>query len=467
VKISAKYVFEARRELARRHLIDFAPMIVPNFDRAHHHELICDRLEALERGDIDRLMIAMPPRHGKSQLASRLFPAWFLGRNPTKQIIAASYNSDLAMDFGRDVRNIVGSNEYADVFPGVGLSSDSKAANRMNTNHGGTYIAAGVGTAVTGRGAHIALIDDPFKDRAEADSERTRDSVWAWYQSTLYTRLMPSGGICVVNTRWHEDDLSGRLLNGSDKWEMLELPAISVTGQALWPSWYPLPALQRIKDNIGPREWSALFQQKPQPDEGTYFKRDWLKNWTERPMHLNIYGSSDYAVTEGGGDYTVHTVWGVDSETNLYRLAQWRGQSSADVWIERMIDMIASWRPLAWFGEAGVIQKAIEPMLRRRMLERKTLCRLEWVASIHDKATRARGFQARAAMGKVWFEPQADLSEFLIFPAGKHDDQVDTASLIGRVLDDTHPAIIPAKGPRLNPTDYRGTRAPSQAGFYS
>jgi hypothetical protein len=167
---------EAARSLlscrkARASLIDFASLIVPDYIAAPHHTLICERLEAVERGDIDRLMIAMPPRHGKSQLASRLFPAWCLGRNPRTQIIAASYNSDLASDFGRDVRNIVGSEEFGRIFPGVSLSIDSKAANRLNTNSGGSYIAAGVGTAVTGRGAKIALIDDPFKDRAEADSE--------------------------------------------------------------------------------------------------------------------------------------------------------------------------------------------------------------------------------------------------------------------------------------------------------
>jgi predicted phage terminase large subunit-like protein len=456
---TAAHVIAARRELARRYLLDFAGYIVPDYQRAGHHEMICDRLEAVERGEIDRLMITMPPRHGKSQLASRLFPAWCLGRNPRTQIIAASYNSDLASDFGRDVRNIVGSPEFGEVFPGVSLAVDSKAANRMNTNKGGTYIAAGVGTAVTGRGARIAIIDDPFKDRAEADSERTRESVWAWYQSTLYTRLMPGGAIVVVNTRWHEDDLSGRLLNGSDKWELLELPAINDVEQALWPEWYDLEALYRIKANIGPREWSALYQQKPQPDEGTFFQRDWLKEWQAKPNALNIYGTSDYAVTDGGGDYTVHRIWGVDEKGDLYRLDGWRGQATADVWIDRKLDLVARWKPLAWFGEAGVIQKAIEPMLRRRMQERKVFCRLEFLSSISDKPTRARGFQARAAMGKVWFEPGADVAEFLMFPAGKHDDDVDCGSLIGRALDETHPAIVQRVASPVDPSD-RYRRAP-------
>lgn len=393
-------------------------------------------------------MVFMPPRHGKSEKASKRFPSWYLGRNPKRQIIAASYNSDLATDFGREVRNIMASPEFGDVFPGAKLRQDSRAADRMNTEQGGAYFAVGVGTATTGRGAHLGLIDDPFKDREDADSELQRERVWNWYRSTFYTRLMPGGAIILIQTRWHEDDLAGRLLeHDAAQWTVLDLPAISQEGKALWPEWYDLEALERIKATIGPREWSALYQQRPQPDEGTFFQRDWLKEWAEKPKALNVYGTSDYAVTEEGGDFTVHRVWGVDSEGMLYRLGGWRGQTSSDVWIEQKLDLIKEFKPFAWFGEGGVIQKAIEPMLRRRMLERKIFCRLEWLPSIHDKPTRARGFQARAAMGKVRFEPGADVSEYLSFPAGKHDDEVDVASLIGRALDMAHPAIIATKKP--------------------
>jgi len=295
---------EVGAEWASRKLVRFTELTNPLYSCASHHVRIAEHLEAVERGDIDRLMIFMPPRHGKSELASRRFPAWCLGRDPTRQIIAASYNSDLASDFGRDVRNIVASEEFAQVFPSVGLRPDSKAANRMNTNHGGSYIAAGVGTAVTGRGAHIALIDDPLKDREEADSEVQRNKVWAWYQSTLFTRLMPKAAIILIQTRWHEDDLAGRLLEqNAGEWTILDLPAVDEQGKALWPEWYDIPALERIKATIGPREWSALYQQRPQPDEGTFFQREWLKEWTEKPKALNVYGTSDYAVTEEGGDF--------------------------------------------------------------------------------------------------------------------------------------------------------------------
>lgn len=434
-----------RRQAAQGSLRSFTEITNPMYEAAGHHDRICEALERVERGECDRLMIFMPPRHGKSELASKRFPAWYLGKNPTKQIIAASYNSDLASDFGREVRNIVAAPEFGELFPGVGLSPDSQAANRMNTTHGGSYIAAGVGTAVTGRGAHVALIDDPFKDRQEADSETTREKVWNWYRSTLFTRLMPGGAIILIQTRWHEDDLAGRLLNDNHgEWEVLDLPAINENNEPLWPEWYDLEALERIKASIGPREWSALYQQRPQPDEGTFFQREWLQEWIARPLALRVYGTSDYAVTDGGGDYTVHRVWGVDAKGDLYRLDGWRGQATSDVWIDRKLDLIAKHKPLAWFGEGGVIQKAIEPMLRRRMSERKIYCRMEWMPSIGDKPTRARGFQARAAMGKVWFEKGADVSEFLSFPAGKHDDDVDTASLIGRAIDQAHPAILQA-----------------------
>ena len=439
---------QVQAALARRSLLRFTEYTNPQYQRARHHELIAQRLEAVERGEIDRLMIFMPPRHGKSELASKRFPAWCLGRQPTRQIIAASYNSDLANDFGRSVRNIVAEPEFGQVFPGVSLATDSAAANRMNTNRGGAYVAAGVGTAVTGRGAHIALIDDPFKDREEADSERRRELVWDWYRSTLYTRLMPGGAIVLIQTRWHEDDLAGRLLEQErDQWEVLELPALD-NGKALWPEWYDEAALERIRNTIGPREWSALYQQQPQPDEGTFFKREWFDGGHSQPSGLRFYGSSDYAVTDGGGDYTVHRIWGIDAHGDLYRVDGWRGQTASDQWIERKLDLIAKYKPLAWFGEGGVIQKAVEPMLRRRMRERSVYCRLEWLPSVADKPTRARSFQAMAATGRVHFEAGADLSEFLVFPAGKHDDEVDTASLIGRAIDQAHPAIVKHDKPR-------------------
>lgn len=432
------------RRRARTSLIGFTQYTYPGYRAAEHHVRIAEALDRVERGECKRLMICVPPRHGKSELGSRRFPAYYVGRNPRKQIIAASYNSDLAGDFGRDVRNIVADPLFGALFP-ASLAADSKAANRWHTSDGGMYVAAGVGTAITGRGADILLIDDPFKDRKEADSELLRRRVWDWYTSTAYTRLMPGGAIVVINTRWHEDDLSGRLLaqqdQGGDQWEVLSLPAINDRGEALWAEDYPLSRLLEIKAVLPERDWNSLYQQDPTPDDGTYFRRDWIQHWSRLP-ELNYYGTSDYAVTDDGGDYTVHRVWGVDQVGDIYRVAGWRGQTASDEWIERQIDLMLKHRPFAWFGEAGVIQKAIEPMLRRRMRERNCYVPLEWLPSITDKATRARGIQGRMSMGCVWFEPNAEVSEFLKFPAGANDDDVDCASLIGRALDDAHPAVV-------------------------
>ncbi|MEJ0017522.1 MAG: terminase family protein [Acetobacteraceae bacterium] len=278
---------DARTEWQRgcqTHLLDFVRHTMPGYRAAQHHRLICEKLEAVERGECPRLMIFTPPRHGKSELVSRRFPAWFLGRNPTREIISASYGSSLATDFGRDVRNIVASDEFAAVFPGVRLAPDSSAKNRWHTNHRGGYVAAGVGTGITGRGADILNIDDPVQDRAEAESEVTRKAVWAWYTSTAYTRLMPGGAVVITMTRWHQDDLAGRLLAeadaGGDRWEVIRLPAVAVANDdplgrpvnaPLWPERYNAATLAGIRAAIGEREFGALYQQDPQPPGSTFF----------------------------------------------------------------------------------------------------------------------------------------------------------------------------------------------------
>jgi predicted phage terminase large subunit-like protein len=481
-----------RRELAAEGLIDFTRYTFRDYRPAEHHKLIAEKLEAVERGEITRLMIFMPPRHGKSELASKRFPAWFLGRNPNRSIIAASYNSDLAGDFGREVRNIVKSPHFANVFEDIKLAADSQAANRWHIKGGGGYVSAGVGTAVTGRGADVLLIDDPFKDREEADSETIREKVWRWYTSTAYTRLEGDltedeladddiwadftakieagdakpfeGAVVVIQTRWHEDDLSGRLIEqeakGGDQWEKLILPAVMSDGSALWPQKFNIERLKRIEKAIGPRDWSALYQQEPSPDEGTFFERGWFSRHANKTIASNVYICSDYAVTDGDGDYTEHAVWGIGPAGKIYQLDWWHGQTTSDVWIDELLRLIKRWKPICAFGEAGVIAKAIEPMLRRRMIETGTRCRMEWLPSISDKATRARGFQARAAMGEVSLLEgdmgERVLTQLLKFPAGKNDDAVDVCGMIGRALDEAHPAIVPIRTEReLNMSGYR------------
>lgn len=451
---SKQLIAPTPEDFAFSRLIAYAAYQWPGYRDAAHHRLIARKLEAVERGDCKRLMIFMPPRHGKSMLASEFFPAWYLGRNPEHYVIASTYAQDLADDFGRKVKAQIQDKGYQAIFPGVKLAEDSQSVKRFHVDGGlevgtaqrGAYYAVGAGGPLTGRGAHLLLIDDPVKNREEADSETVRRRLRDWYTSTAYTRLMPGARIVLIQTRWHEDDLGGWLLSEHqhEGWDVLSLPAID-GDKALWPEQYDAETLGKIKASIGLRDWTALYQQQPSSEEGTYFKREWLKKWKARPGQLHVYGTSDYAVTEGGGDYTVHRVWGVASNGDLYRLDGWKGQTSADEWIERKLDLIARHKPIAWFGESGVIQKAVNPMLTRRMRERGVFCRMEWLPSISDKPTRARGFQARAAMGAVYFEPGADVEEFIRFPAGKNDDDVDTASLIGRALDEAHPAIAQAK----------------------
>lgn len=436
------------RRKARAGLLAFAQYTNPSYVPAPHHARIAEKLEAVERGEIKRLMICMPPRHGKSELASRRFPAWFLGRNPGQPIIAASYNSELAGDFGREVRNIVDAPEFRALFD-VRLAQDSKAANRWHTDKGGAYVAAGVGTAITGRGAKILLIDDPFKDREEADSEIRRQRVKDWYTSTAYTRLMPGGAVIVIQTRWHDDDLAGWLLSeaerGGDQWDVLSLPAIAHDNAPLWPEWYPLERLEQIRAVLPARDWNALYQQNPIPDDGDYFKADWFAEYETQPKQLNIYGASDYAVTDGGGDFTEHGVFGVDANGNLYVLDWWFGQTSSDAWIEKKCDLIIRHDPACWFGEAGPIRRAVEPFLLNRMTERNAFCRIEWLPSISDKEARARGFQGMASMGKVLLPKNAPwkghvLNQLMRFPAGKHDDAVDVCSLVGRGMQHIRPS---------------------------
>ena len=454
----------ARRN-ARGSLVSFSAYTNPAYVPAEHHSLIASKLEAVANGEILRLMICMPPRHGKSELASRRFPAWYLGRNPNKQIIAASYNSDLSTDFGREVRNIVDSEEYQCLFD-VRLAIDSQAANRWHTDKKGMYIAAGVGTAITGRGADILLIDDPFKDRQEADSETRRETVWNWYTSTAYTRLMPGGAVVVINTRWHDDDLSGRLIeqmeNGGDKWEVLSLPAIDSEGSALWPSWYPVERLNEIKSVLPARDWNSLYQQNPIPDDGDFFKAQWFADYNELPQGLTYYGASDYAVTDGDGDYTEHGIFGIDQSKNIYVADWWRGQKTSDVWIDAKCDLIIKYKPAGWFGEGGVIKRAIEPYMIQRMTQRNAFCYIEWMPSVSDKPTRARSIQAMASMGKISFPKMASwktdiITQLLRFPAGKYDDAVDVFSLIGRGIE-----FVQFKKPRQEEPEVNYI----QSGFY-
>lgn len=437
----------ARRQ-GRTSLIGFTRYTFPTFQDAEHHRQICEALERVERGECRRLMIFAPPRHTKSELASRRFPAWFMGRNSDKQIITATYSGEFATDFGREVKQIVASQEYQALFPGVRLAEDSQAKGRWHTTDGGVYVAVGVGGPITGRGAHLALIDDPIKNRQDADSDTVRESVWKWYTSTLRTRLMPGGAIVLVLTRWHEDDLAGRLLEAAkhegEKWEVIDLPAIRTDAEgaesALWPEWYPLPELHAIRSAVGGRDWLALYQQQPTADDGDFFRREWFRErYNEKPEGLRVIITGDFAVTDGGGDFTELAVWGFGNG-KYYALDWWSGQASADVWINALLDLVKRWKPLWFIGETGPIRRAIEPLLTRSMQERHVYVATDWLSHAGaDKAVNARAFQAMSAQGQILF-PETEWAERVVdqllrFPATKHDDAVDACGLFGRYMD--------------------------------
>jgi len=441
-------------------LARFIELVSPDTIPAKHHRLLLTKLEAVDRGDITRLMIFMPPGSAKSTYASILFPPWFLGRNAQRSVIGASHSGELAERFGRRVRNIVGSGEFRRVF-GFGLSGDNAAAGRWETERGGEYYAVGVDASVTGRRADLGIIDDPVKGRAEADSQTIRDRTWDWYRSDFWPRLKPGGRIVLIMTRWHEDDLAGRLMaeqeSGGERWDVLSLPAEARSGDplgrapgaSLWPEWFRPEMFAEAKRDL--RNWSALYQQEPTPESGDYFKAEWVRWYDKVPPrdHLEVYGASDYAVTSAGGDYTVHGIVGIDPDDDIYLLDLWRDQTSSDVWVEAALDLMERWRPIMWAEENAQIEKGVGPFLTKRQMERRLFsCYRKQFSSALNKATKAQSIRGRMAMGKVYFPRRAPwaadlVSELLRFPAGKNDDQVDVLSLIGRMLDDLIGGEVP------------------------
>lgn len=716
------------RRKVRRSLTEWSRL--NGFEPAAHHRLLIDRLEALTRGEIDRLAIFMPPGSAKSTYTSALFPPWYLAQNPEKMVIAASHTAELAERWGRRVRNIVA--EHAPRL-GYNIAPDDKAAGRWATSAGGEYYAAGVGGSITGRRADLVVIDDPVRSREDAESETVRDKVWDWYRADLITRLKPGAAVCVVqcmvgstrvamadgsekalsaikcgdivatyengvlaqarvlnwanqgpdktytiktssgiivqanerhpfliargggtewvrlrelrpgdeifrvsggsggassvpprdvaslcvagdsaiaittsgvgraeserrpltlsqgtrrgfdaatgwikrrligcrpsrmvnapsvashqarisahtgaassastiatiparlvgcfvtiatwllgtsktlrhwsgpqntcdfttdrileiteagvedvfdiqvertenfianglvshNTRWHEDDLAGRILaQEGDKrdggaWEVIRLPALAelldplgrAPGEALWPEWEDVEQLERKRSIIGPRDWSALYQQRPTAEDGTYFKKEWFRTYAQAPERMTIYMSGDFAVTEGGGDFTELAVWGVDPLDNVYALDWWGGQASSDRWAAEFIRLIKRWKPVTFIGEAGPIRRAMEPLLARMMRDERAFVVCEWLSSGNDKSANARPLQAFMANGRFYW-PATDWAikvqdQMLRFPDGKYDDAVDACSLFARHMDKVWGALPAPAPPKL------------------
>lgn len=442
-----------RRRSIRASLTEWATLC--GFSPARHHAYVIERLEKLARREGKRkLALFLPPGSAKSTYASILFPPWMLANDASQSIIAASHTQELAERWGRKVRNLV--QEHSTVL-GYSVAGDNKAAGRWETDAGGEYFAAGVGGGIAGRRADLAIIDDPIRSREDADSQTIRDKQWDWYKFDLVTRLKPNAAMVLIQTRWHEDDLAGRILKEEgDEWEVVSLPMEALPGDALgrkegeplWPEWYSQDMRDTAKRDA--RLWSALYQQQPTPDSGDYFRAEWFRTVPRLPPlnTMRLYGGSDYAVTSDGGDYTVHGVVGVDPDGRMYLVDVWRKQAASDVWVEAFCDLVGKWKPIGWAEEQGQIRAGIGPFLERRMRERRAFVHREQFPTRGDKATRAQSIRGRMALDGLYIPQDAPwradlINECLRFPAGVHDDQVDMLGLIGQLLDKMTSGVRP------------------------
>jgi predicted phage terminase large subunit-like protein len=450
----------AKRILSRKRLLPFVERFNPDYQAGWVHKDICQRLEKFSEQvankESPRLMLFMPPRHGKSTLASVAFPAWHLGRHPDHEFISCSYSGSLAMNFSRKVRQLLREPVYKNVFEKSRLDKDSQSVESWQTTQGGGYVAAGVGGGITGKGAHVMVIDDPVKNREDAESENNREATWDWYTSTAYTRLSPGGGILVILTRWHDDDLAGKLLRqaeeGADQWEVIKYPALAEedekfrkVGESLHPERYNVDALEQIRKAIGPRDWSALYQQNPVSDEGDYFSRDMIRYFENDEIdtsQLNYYCAWDLAIGQRDrNDYSVGIVVGVDEYDNLFVVDVVRGKYDGFELVEQILDLYETWRPGIVGIERGHIEMALGPFLQKRTRERglNEAYFKDLKVGKRDKEARARAIQGRMQQGMVYFPKDAIwtgpmVAELLRFPNGTHDDQVDALAWIGLMM---------------------------------
>lgn len=442
-------------------------MRMTGFTPEPHHRVTCKALQALEDDKIDRLMIFMPPRMGKSTLASMLFPAWIMGKYPNSYIMSVVHTQLFANKVGKTVRNYMRS----DMYPfETKLATDSQAKDQFATTDGGAYAGFGLlGGSQHGSPAEWLISDDLIKGRKMAMSAHMREEAFDGYQSDMLTRLQGRQKQVFMTTRWSEDDVAGRILpedfdgktgwykdrETEEKWYVLSLPAKAEhdndplkrkIGEYMWPDEF-----QKKFETVEMRGgyiWSALYQQRPSPEEGLLFQNEHIQYYKQGDIDLGsltIYITSDYAVTAEAGasdpDYTVHTVWGIDPEFNIYMLDVWRGRTLSDEWVNQFLRLVKTWKPLMAGEEQGQIIKGVGPFLVRQMREESVFIHRKQYTSSTSKEQRAQSLLGMAAMGKFYLprgHPMTETfkKELLSFPAGKHDDLVDTASLLAIMLGD-------------------------------
>lgn len=437
-----------------------------------HHLLWLNCLQQVEDGSIKRLMGLMPPGAGKSVYTSVVFPTHFLGRFKNTEVIVASYGTVLPRKFGRRARSIVQQPIFRRFFDCT-LSEESAAVDEWSLTNGSGWMAKGILTGITGNRMDGVVWDDLIKGREQADSEPIRQKTWDAYVDDLMTRKKPMAWEVGITTRWHEDDPAGRILpanyDGESGWikckdgndwfviclqavcERADDPLGRKIGEVLWPEWFTPEHFAPFKRVA--RTWNALFQQRPAPESGDYFQADWLKPYTTTKSFaqencpllpdletLNIYGASDYAVSDGKGDYTVHAVVGIDGWDRMWLLDLWREQTSSDKWVESFCDLVQRWRPLGWAEETGQIKSGVGPFLEKRLRERQLYIARALFPTKGDKSVRAQSIRGRMAMNGLYVPTDAPWfpalkKELMSFPAGNNDDQVDALGLIGQVLD--------------------------------
>jgi predicted phage terminase large subunit-like protein len=434
------------RELVQQRFIKYVEKVWPTFISGAHHKRMAEAFERVANGTCKRLIINMPPRHTKSEFASYLLPSWFLGKFPHKKVIQTSHTAELAVGFGRKVRNLVDSEVYHDIFPDLSLQADSKAAGRWNTSKGGDYFAIGVGGAVTGKGADLLIIDDPHSEQEAAmaaSNPEVYDKVYEWYTSGPRQRLQPGGAIVVVMTRWAQRDLTGQVLKasaarGGEEWEVIEFPAILPSGNPLWPQFWSLEELEALREELPNAKWQAQYQQNPVGNESAIVKRDWWKWWEKDgpPQCQYILQTWDTAFEKNNrADYSAGTTWGVfnldedNSAPNIILLNTYKKRVEypdlkRDVLKEYhdyepdgvLIEKKASGAPLIYDLRAmGVPVQEYTP------------------SKGQDKIARLNSVSDIIASGKVWV-PQTRWAEELVdevaaFPSGDHDDLVDATTL--------------------------------------
>ena len=431
------------QESAQKDFLSFCRYVWPEAIIDAHHKKMAAAFNRIIEGSLKRLIINMPPRHTKSEFASYLLPAFAMGHKPDTKIIQATHTGELAVRFGRKVRNLMDMEGYKSLFPSVALRADSKAAGRWDTDHGGEYFAVGVGGAMTGRGADLLIIDDPHSEQ-DALSELAMENAWEWYSSGPRQRLQPGGAIVVVMTRWNTKDLTSRLVraqssHNADRWEVIEFPAILPSGNALWPSFWKLEELEGVKASLSSQKWQAQWQQQPTNDDGAILKREWWQRWPDEdpPLVNYIIQSYDTAYSKKEtADYSVITTWGVfirnqDSGPSIILLNVTKGR-----WDFPELKRIAKeeydeWRPDNVLIEAKATGTTLQQELRRVGIP-VTMYSPGGRRAGQDKVSRANSIAPILESGMVW-APHTSWADDLIeecaaFPNGDNDDMVDSTT---------------------------------------